>query len=580
MRDILRHLLRYKGRLALGLLALLIVDGAQLVIPLILRKVVDLLALGVITPGLLFRYGLFVAFLALIIGVFRFVWRWFIMSTTRIIEMEIRNGLYAHIIKLSASFFNRARTGDLMAHATNDIDAIRFAMGMGLVASADAFIYAVFSLAIMITLSPLLTLYVAIPLVPLIFIVLWFGKAIHRLFERVQASFANLTERVREALSGIRVIKTFVQERGQEKAFREASEDFVRRNMELVKVWGMFHPLLMFLANISMGIVLLAGGRKVIMGNISLGDFVAFTNYIWMLAWPMMAIGWVVNLLQRGSASMKRINRILSIEPDIKEKKDAIDREIEGEIRIERLTFAYPGSERPVLRDITFALEKGKKLGIFGKTGSGKSTLVHLIPRIFDPPEGSLFIDGHDVRDYRLLRLRRSVGFVPQDSFLFSTSIRENIAFGKPDATEEEIIEAAKVAEIYDEIMEFPDGFDTVLGERGVTLSGGQKQRIALARAILLNPPILIIDDALSAVDTETEEKILNNLKKVMAGRTSIVISHRVKAIMDSDLIIVLDNGEIIERGTHEELLEIGGFYKELYELQMVAEKMERAVSE
>jgi len=316
------------------------------------------------------------------------------------------------------------------------------------------------------------------------------------------------------------------------------------------------------------------------MGNISLGDFVAFTNYIWMLAWPMMAIGWVVNLLQRGSASMKRINRILSIEPDIKEKKDAIDREIEGEIRIERLTFAYPGSERPVLRDITFALEKGKKLGIFGKTGSGKSTLVHLIPRIFDPPEGSLFIDGHDVRDYRLLRLRRSVGFVPQDSFLFSTSIRENIAFGKPDATEEEIIEAAKVAEIYDEIMEFPDGFDTVLGERGVTLSGGQKQRIALARAILLNPPILIIDDALSAVDTETEEKILNNLKKVMAGRTSIVISHRVKAIMDSDLIIVLDNGEIIERGTHEELLEIGGFYKELYELQMVAEKMERAVSE
>ena len=294
----------------------------------------------------------------------------------------------------------------------------------------------------------------------------------------------------------------------------------------------------------------------------------------------MMAIGWVVNLLQRGSASMKRINRILSIEPEIKEKRDAIDREIEGEIRVERLTFAYPGSDAPVLRDITFALEKGKKLGIFGKTGSGKSTLVHLIPRIFDPPEGTLFIDGHDVRDYRLFRLRRSIGFVPQDSFLFSTTIRENIAFGRPDATEEEIIEAAKIAEIYDEIMEFPDGFDTVLGERGVTLSGGQKQRIALARAVLLNPPILIIDDALSAVDTETEEKILNNLKKVMAGRTSIVISHRVKAIMDSDLIIVLDSGEIIERGTHEELLEIGGFYKELYELQMVAEKMERAVSE
>ncbi len=578
MRDIIRHLLRYKGRLFLGLLALLIVDGAQLVIPLILRKVVDSLALGIATPSFLLRYGLYIAGLAILIGVFRFFWRWFIMSATRKIEEEIRNNLYAHIVRLSAGFFTEARTGDIMAHATNDIDAIRYAMGLGLVTTADALIYAVVSLAIMISISPLLTLYVVIPMPLLTIVVLYFGRAIHTLFEKVQISFAMLTEKVREAISGIRVVKSYVQEKGAEKVLREASEDYVKRNMQLVKIWGMFHPLLAFLAGTTMGIVLLAGGRKVILGNISLGDFVAFTNYIWMLVWPMIAIGWVVNLFQRGAASMKRINHLLSIEPEIKDRKDAKDIEILGDIEVRRLTFAYPGSDKPVLKDITFKLERGKKLGIFGKTGSGKSTLVHLIPRIFDPPDGTIFIDGYDVKEIKLNKLRKSVGFVPQDGFLFSTTIRENIAFGKPDATEDEIIRAAKIAEIYDEIMEFPDGLDTVIGERGVTLSGGQRQRIALARAILLDPPILIIDDALSAVDTETEERILNNLKEVMKDKTSIVVSHRVKAIMDADLIIVLDEGEIIERGTHEELLEIGGFYKELYELQMVAEKMERSV--
>ncbi|MFQ6090222.1 MAG: ABC transporter ATP-binding protein [Candidatus Bipolaricaulia bacterium] len=569
MRDILKYVWRYRLRLLGGVLALFVVDGGQLVIPLIIRRAVDELDRGM--GANLERYALYIVGLAVVVLFLRFLWRLLIFGSGRRIERDLRHRLYQHLLTLSARFYNRTKTGDLMAHATNDIDAVRMACGVGILALADAGVMVSFSLAAMLAISPNLTVYAFIPLPFITAVVLGFGRAIHRRFEAVQAAFSLLTEKVRENIAGIRVVKSFVQEEGTALDFRGTNQLFVEKNMRLVRVWGMFDPLIAFLAGLSGAIVLWLGGRGVITGAISLGDFVAFTAYLGMLTWPMMALGWMVNLLQRGAASMERINRIFKERPEITSPPRPRPLPGRGEIEFRNLTFAYDGGP-PVLRGIDLHIEPETVLGVIGLTGSGKSTLVELLTRRFDPPPGAVLIDGIDVRQLDLEELRGAIGMVPQDVFLFSATIRENIEIGRPGASEDEIIEAAKLAGLWEEIEQFPRGLDTMVGERGLALSGGQRQRVGIARALLREAKVLVLDDALSAVDAQVEELILQSLREALRERTSIIISHRISAVKEADLIVVLDRGRITERGSHEQLLARKGLYFRLHRLQQLEE--------
>ena len=567
MRDILRELWRYKHWVLLGVLSLFVVDAAQLLSPLVIRAAVDDLVAGV--GQRLPRYGLYLLGLAAMTFVFRFAWRMFLFGAGRRIELDLRNRLFSHLLRLSPSFYLRRTTGDLMAHATNDLEAVRRACGQGVLLAADAVFMVSFSLAFLVSISPRLTLYAFAPMPLVTAVVLGFGRVIHRRFERVQEVFAELTERVREAISGIRIIRSTAREEGIQGVFEDTNRTFIRENLALVRVWGLFRPLIGILGGLGTGIVLWFGGRGVLFGDLSLGDFVAFSSYLGMLVWPMMALGFIVNLLQRGAASMKRIQRLLSEEPEVRSPPRPKPIPPSTRLEFRNLTFAYPSGNAPVLRGINLVVEEGMTLGVVGLTGSGKTTLVRLIPRLYDPPPGTLFLGGTDVRELPLEELRRRIAMAPQDVFLFSATIRENIAFGRPDATEEEIVEAATLAGLWDEIRSFPDGLDTVVGERGISLSGGQRQRVGLARAILMDAPILILDDTLSAVDAKVEEEIIGNLRGVLRERTSIVISHRISAVRDADWIIVLDAGRIVEEGDHRDLVRKGGLYARLYELQM-----------
>jgi ATP-binding cassette subfamily B protein len=569
MKELLKYLWKWKFKIFLGVLALFIVDLSQLFVPLVIRSAIDKLIEEIMNLKILFIHFLIIIFLALLTAFFRYFWRYFIMGSAREIEKEIREKLYRHLLNLDFYFYQRKKVGDIMAHSTNDLEAIRMALGMGIVGAADFLIMFFFSLFFMLKISPSLTLYVLIPLPILSIIMLFFGSKIHHLFRKVQEGFSYLSEIAQEAFSGIKVIKAFVKEKEEEKIFYKGNELFFKRNMNLAYLWGAFMPLITLISGISIVLLIFIGGKKVILNEISLGSFVAFVSYIEFMIWPMMAIGWIINVFQRGAASMDRINDLLREKRVVKNVPNPIKiKKLKGKIEVKNLSFYYPNEEKPVLKNISFKINPGEKIGILGKIGSGKTTLANLFLRIIEPPDNTIFIDEIDIKKYDLEDLRREIFLLPQEAVIFSGKIKENIAFTNPYAKEDEIIKAAISAHIYDEINLFPNKFDTIVGERGITLSGGQRQRIALSRAFLLNPSIFILDDALSQVDSETEEKIINNLKEYLRDKTTIIISYRTSVLKNLDRIIVLVDGEIEDIGTHEELIKKDGFYKKVYEIQ------------
>ncbi|MEO0127439.1 MAG: ABC transporter ATP-binding protein [candidate division WOR-3 bacterium] len=578
MRELLalkKYFKKYFWQILIGVIALVIIDLLQLFVPRVLKLAIDALAQGRATPNLLGHYFFLIMVIAIGIAFGRFWWRYLLIGSARRIEKELREDFYNHLTTLDTSFFDTHKTGDLMAHAVNDINAIRMSIGFGLVILVDIFALGIASLVMMILISPRLTLYSLLPFPFIAFFSTYFGRFIHRLFEKVQASFSDLTERVRENLSGIRVVKLFVQEDAEIEKFKKVSQDYVDKNMKLWKILALFFPIIMGLAGIGEVIVLGLGGRYVIIGAISVGSFVAFMVYLQMLVWPMMAIGRAINMFQRGAASQGRLNRIFRTTPTIKSGYQSITN-AEAKIEFRDVTFTYSGKEKPALSNINLVIEPGSFIGITGPIGSGKSSLVHLLLRLYEPQHGVILLNGIDIKEYKIDELRKRIAFVPQDTFLFSESIKDNILFGNQKASLQEVENVAKIAEIYDEIMEFPDKFETIVGERGITLSGGQKQRIALARALILKRPILILDDAFSAVDANTEQKIVKNLKSEMANRTTIVISHRLFAIKEAKLIVVLDEGRIVERGTHQELIKQRGLYYSIYKTQQLEMKLEK----
>ena len=580
LRTLKPYFWRYRWEFLFGGVCVVMLNGIWAIFPQVIQRAIDGLNQGVTRQKLLV-YTLALIAVSAAKALFQFLTRWRLIGISREIEFDLRNDLFKHLEGLSYSYYQRTRTGDIMARATNDLNAVRMLLGPAIMYSANTIVFTAFAFFFMYRYSPRLTVYAFVPLPMVSVVIQYFGRKIHERFERIQAMFSDISARAQENFSGVRVLRAFVQEKAEINAFEKANQEYIARSLRLVRLMGMLWPTLELMLGLAIVMVLWLGGREVIHNNMdprtgmTVGKFVAFTTYMVQLTWPIIALGWVINIVQRGTASMQRINEIFAEKPEITDAAmipALADAPLRGEIEFRNLNFSYNGTR--VLKDVNLRMPAGSSLAIVGPTGSGKSTLVNLIPRIYDAAPGMVLLDGRPIAEFQLETLRRNIGFVPQETFLFSESVGENIAFGAASASEEEICAAARGASIATEIEEFPEQYKTVVGERGITLSGGQKQRTAIARAILRDPKILVLDDALSSVDTYTEERILEHLREVMRGRTTVFISHRVSTVKNADQIAVLHSGSIVELGTHEELLARNGYYTDLYNKQLLEEEL------
>ena len=569
VRLIAPYFRRHWPRLACGFLSLMLVDLLQLFIPRIIKWAVDALQKGQATRWMLLKYGLYILAIALVIAVFRFVWRQLILGFSRILEIGLRNRMFSHLLILDRAFFQRTTTGEVMALATNDLSSVQLASGMGVVALVDAVFMGLAAVGFMLYIHPSLTLIAICPMPVLAILTRVLSSRLHHRFKRVQEQFSTMTEFVRSTLVSIRLVKAYNQESFQAERFAQMGETYVRNNLRLAYVYGTLFPVSGFIGNASMLLVVVFGGRLTILGGITAGDFVAFISYLFLMTWPMMAMGWVADLFQRGVTSLSRIEALFKEKPGLTDNTGTVSAEIRmGSMQVKRLTFSYAGSARPTLKGITLDVAPGKLVGIVGRTGAGKTTLCHLLARLYPVPDATLYFDGLDVNGLSLHAVRSAISYVPQDVVLFSDTIAFNISLGRPDASEAEVERAAKAAAIHDEIVAMPEGYLTRTGERGIKLSGGQRQRLAIARALLLDRPIIIIDDGLSAVDMETEHSIIQSIASYLKGRTCIIVSHRVAPLADADEILVMDDGKVVDRGPHEELVTRSAFYRTIYKHQ------------